>query len=79
MSKLKIVFLQIVLLFLVSVNLQAQEGGKSTLKGYVVDESGAIPGVSLFIKGTHTGTVSGTDGSFIVSNIPSGKVVLVAS
>ncbi|MDR0507341.1 MAG: TonB-dependent receptor, partial [Dysgonamonadaceae bacterium] len=39
----------------------------------------AIPGVSLFIKGTHTGTVSGTDGSFIVSNIPSGKVVLVAS
>jgi TonB-dependent receptor len=62
-----------------TVNMWAQNGGKCTLKGYVSDEWGAIPGVSLFIKGTHTGAASTTDGSFIVSNVPSGKAVLVVS
>jgi TonB-dependent receptor len=43
----------------------------------VSDEWGAIPGVSLFVKGTQTGAVSDTDGSFILSNVPSGQAVLV--
>jgi TonB-dependent receptor len=61
------------------INLWATEmegDGKSILKGFVTDELGVLPGVALQIKGTHTGAISGTDGSFIVSNIPSGKVVL---
>jgi TonB-dependent receptor len=63
---------------LVSVNLLAQEG-KSTLKGYVTDELGALPGVSLQVKGTLLGAVSGTDGGFVISNIPSGEAVLTVS
>lgn len=58
-------------------NLCAQSGAKSTLKGYVSDSVGAIPGALLLIKGTHTGAISAPDGSFIVPNVPSGKAVLV--
>lgn len=75
---MKFVFLGF-LLCLTSINLWVQNSEKSALKGYVSDESGAIPGVLLLIKGTSTGTVSATDGSFIVSNIPAGNAVLVAS
>ncbi|MDR1672743.1 MAG: TonB-dependent receptor [Bacteroidales bacterium] len=64
---------------LTSVGLWAQKETKSILKGSVVDDAGAIPGVSLQIKGTHLGAVSGIDGSFIISNIPSGKAVLRVS
>lgn len=78
MKRMRLVFLQM-LLCLATINLWAQNSGKSTLKGYVSDESGAIPGVLLLIKGTHTGAVSATDGSFIVSNAPSGKAELVVS
>jgi TonB-dependent receptor len=61
------------------MSLWAQNDGKSTLKGFVTDEGGAIPGVYLHIKNTSTGSVSGTDGSFIVSNVPSGKATLAVS
>lgn len=79
MRKVKIVFL-LMLLCLITSNLwsQNENGQKSTLKGYVSDEFGAVPGVSLSIKGTQIGNFSSTDGSFIISNIPSGKAVLVA-
>jgi TonB-dependent receptor len=75
---MKIVLLQM-LLCLVTVSLWAQEGGKSTLKGYVTDEAGMLPGVALFVKGTQTGAVSTTDGSYIISNAPSGKAMLRVS
>lgn len=73
---MRIVFLQVLLLAAVN-NLCAQNAGRSTLKGFVTDELGAMPGVSLHIKGTQTGTASGTDGTFIISNAPSGKAEAV--
>ena len=80
MNKIKITFLHIMLcLATINVWSQNESGGKSTLKGHVTDELGAIPGVSLQIKGTRIGAVSTTDGSFIISNISSGKAVLTVS
>ncbi|MDR0712330.1 MAG: TonB-dependent receptor [Prevotellaceae bacterium] len=76
---LKFVGLLLLLCNLVGVDAWAQKSEKSILKGYVVDHAGAIPGVSLQVKGTHTGAVSGTDGSFIISNVSSGKSVLRVS
>ena len=43
-----------------------------TVSGKVTDESGeAIPGVSVVVKGTNTGTVSSVDGNYSV-NVPDG-------
>ncbi|MDR1562907.1 MAG: TonB-dependent receptor [Dysgonamonadaceae bacterium] len=76
MKSKKICF--IVAFLMMTVTLLSQEG-KSTLQGFVFDESGAVPGVQLVLKGTHTGAVSATDGSFIVSSVPFGKCILVVS
>jgi TonB-dependent receptor len=69
----------VLLLCFASISLWAQNDGKSTLKGFVTDEMGAMPGAYLYIKNTSIGSVSGTDGSFIISNVPSGKATLVVS
>lgn len=66
-------------MLLATVNLYAENNEKSALRGVVTDELGAVPGASLYIKGTRTGTISGTDGAFIISNISSGKTTLVVS
>jgi TonB-dependent receptor len=80
MKMMRIVFLQM-LLCMATINLWAQNENRerSTLKGHVSDEWGAVPSVSLFVKGTQTGTVSATDGSFIIPNVFSGEAVLVVS
>jgi TonB-dependent receptor len=62
---------------LISTQVWGQGEEKSILKGSVANELGAVPGVSLQIQGTSIGAISGTDGSFIISNIPSGKSVLI--
>lgn len=42
-----------------------------SVKGRVIDQNGSpLPGVTIVIKGTSTGTVSSEDGDFIFSNIP---------
>jgi TonB-dependent receptor len=76
MKRMKIVFFHL-LLCLAMMSAGAQNEGKSTLKGFVTDELGAMPGVSLHIKGTNTGSVSAGDGSFIVSNVSAGKATLI--
>lgn len=51
---------------LVSV-MQAQTSGQVT--GKVIDAMGEIPGVSIVVKGTTNGTVTGLDGSFKINNV----------
>ena len=54
--------------FFVAVNLGAF--AQKTVTGTVVDEGGLLlPGVSVIIKGTTTGTVTGVDGDFSISNV----------
>jgi TonB-linked outer membrane protein, SusC/RagA family len=60
---------QIVLSPAGTVNAFAQQ--KRTVSGKVVDSTGgALPGVSVVLKGTTNGTITDMDGKFALSNIP---------
>jgi TonB-linked SusC/RagA family outer membrane protein len=46
-----------------------QENGM--VQGVVTDQYGeALPGVNVFIKGTSVGVITGTDGTYSISNVP---------
>jgi TonB-linked SusC/RagA family outer membrane protein len=64
-------------LLLIVVNALAQE---RTIKGKVSsrDDGAPLPGVTVRIKGSNTGTVSGIDGKYSLS-VPAGRSVLVFS
>jgi hypothetical protein len=50
----------------VSAGVYAQK----TVTGKVIDEGGLpLPGVSVIIKGTTTGSVTGIDGDFSIANV----------
>src|SRR5210317_1955983 len=57
--------------FFVTVGLGAY--AQKTVTGVVKDDGGApLPGVSVVIKGTTTGTATGIDGDFSIPNVPDG-------
>jgi len=47
-------------------NLQQQK----SVSGKVTDSAGALPGVSVVVKGTTTGTITDSNGSYSLSNVP---------
>lgn len=50
---------------------------QKTVTGRVTDSSGAsLPGVSIVVKGTTIGTITNTDGSFNLTNAPSGSTLI---
>ncbi len=51
----------------------------ATVKGILIDEetSETLIGASILIQGTTMGTVTGIDGSFVLTDVPTGKNVLV--
>ena len=53
--------------------------GESRIRGKVLDKKGGlgIPGVTVHIKNSKTGTVTSTDGSFVINYIKPGKITLV--
>jgi TonB-linked SusC/RagA family outer membrane protein len=61
-------------LFLVGIMLISQLGASAqqkTLTGTVVGEDGAaIPGVTVFLKGTTKGAITDIDGNYTVTNVP---------
>lgn len=64
-------------IFLFSTPLFSQE---SILRGIITDESGEqVPYVNLIIKGTTKGTVSGFDGSYQLSGLTQGDIIVVSS
>jgi len=63
--------------FLVAVSFGAY--AQKTVTGKVIDEGGLpLPGVSVILKGTTTGTVTGIDGDFSLANV-SNNATLVFS
>ncbi|MDJ1480675.1 SusC/RagA family TonB-linked outer membrane protein [Cytophagaceae bacterium YF14B1] len=61
-----------------SVNQEAEQAA-ITIKGKITDENKeALPGVSVVLKGTTTGTVAGPDGNYSLS-VPDGNGTLVFS
>jgi TonB-linked SusC/RagA family outer membrane protein len=69
------IVLPLMLLFLIVVhNVSAQD---HIVKGSVRNTSGQpIPGVTIVVKGTMNGTVSGIDGSFTIGNVPSEGILV---
>ena len=54
----------------------AQTQQQKPIKGKVTDSSGGpLPGVTVVIKGTTTGTITDTDGNYVLSNVPQGSVL----
>jgi hypothetical protein len=60
-------------------SLSGQPGG--VLSGIVRDSAGGKPlaGVSVFLNNTSRGTVTRSDGSFLLPNIPKGAYELIIS
>jgi TonB-linked SusC/RagA family outer membrane protein len=51
-------------------------GQQKAVSGKVTDSSGAsLPGVTVVVKGTTSGTITGVDGSYSFANIPSDAVL----
>lgn len=52
-------------------------GQQGILTGKVTDKAGnPLPGVTVVVKGTTVGTITDTNGHFLLANVPSGSVVL---
>ncbi|MBB6273085.1 outer membrane receptor protein involved in Fe transport [Pedobacter cryoconitis] len=49
------------------------------ISGYIKDSTAVIPGASVVLKNTKTGTVSNTDGYYELTQIPPGNYVVIAS
>ncbi|WP_347840815.1 TonB-dependent receptor [uncultured Draconibacterium sp.] len=65
-------------LFFVAVSASAFAQQKA-VSGKVVDDSGeALPGVTVVVKGTSTGTVTDIDGNFSISNVTSESVLTIS-
>lgn len=79
-------FTYTVILFMVATptivyakNTNYQQDNQITIKGVIKDASGeTLPGVSVTIKGTTTGTMTGIDGEYSIG-VPNNSTVLVAS
>ena len=56
--------------------IQAQTGSQIT--GKVIDAMGELPGVSVVVKGTTNGTITGIDGSFKLNNVKSSDILLLS-
>jgi len=54
-------------------------GQKGTVTGIISDNSGPLPGASVVIKGTLTGSSSGPSGSFLIGSVPAGSQTIVVS
>jgi len=70
-------FLSMVLLMVLLTGMAFAQ--QKTVKGIVTDETGApVPGATVMVKGTTTGTVTGVSGDFSI-NVPSTSKALVIS
>ena len=57
--------------------LATQQDNGRNVKGVVLDEHGPVPGATVIIKGTTTGTVTDFDGNFVL-NVPKGATIVVS-
>ncbi|MCD0489512.1 TonB-dependent receptor [Pedobacter sp. MC2016-14] len=75
----KILYLVLMYFFtMANATLYAQDAGKLTIAGQLMDEQGKeLIGVSIFVKGnTKIGTSSDSDGRFRLANIPKGSTLI---
>jgi TonB-linked SusC/RagA family outer membrane protein len=59
--------------------IQASEQQQKSVSGKVTDSSGApLPGVTVVIKGTTTGTITDSDGKYSLSNVPQNAILQIS-
>ena len=76
---LKRFFFFTTVIFCLCLPFGAQGQQAREVKGAVVDARGeAVIGAAVMIKGTHTGTITGADGSFAL-NAPGDAVLVISS
>lgn len=62
---------RIIILTTPESNVEFTTQQQKTVSGKVTDSSGgSLPGVSIVLKGTNTGTITDSDGKFSLSNVP---------
>ncbi|WP_347838751.1 TonB-dependent receptor [uncultured Draconibacterium sp.] len=62
---------KLLLFFAVLIVTLCSAMAQKSITGKVIDESGEpLPGVSVFVKGTTTGTVTGIDGDYTLGGVP---------
>ena len=62
---------------LTSTNVRNMSQQARSITGKVTDSTGApLPGVTVVVKGTTTGTISDPDGSYSISNVPANGVLV---
>ncbi len=71
----KIYYVLTMLFFFLAMQIIAQE---KTITGIVTsaDDGLSMPGVTVLIKGTVTGTITGIDGDYTLTNVPDGAVIV---
>ena len=65
-------------LFLSSICHSEFVYGQSTITGTVMAEGESLPGVAVMIKGETRGTVTDSDGNYVVESVPKGTVLVFA-
>ncbi len=62
---------------LISTEFADTKQGEMTVSGKVTDSSGAVlSGVTVVIKDTTSGTITGADGSYTLSNVPANGILI---
>ena len=56
-----------ILTLMLALFVQITFAQEKTITGTVSDESGPLPGVSVLVKGTNTGTVTDFDGKYVLT------------
>lgn len=70
---------KVLLALLVSIIVLTARGQAQQLSGWVTDpDKKPVPGASILIKGTRTGTATNTDGRFVIA-VKSGDVLTISS
>lgn len=79
LSRIKAVMAAVLLLLIVGTGTSFAQGSGRTITGKVLDENNQpMPGVTIIIDGTTTGTMTGPDGTFSLAGVPSGAKVIVS-
>jgi len=76
--RLKLLFISVIPLLVISLALSVFAGTKGKIAGMVLEkESGqALPAANVILEGTNLGAMTDKDGQFFIINIPSGNYAL---
>lgn len=74
-------FILLILLFISTIKLEAQNNSKINISGFVYDESNgeALIGANVYLKELQLGNATNNIGYFVISEVPKGKHTLIIS